>query len=821
MSAARNGDRARPPAAAFTPTAMDVDMKLFSRIDAEAALVLALLVLMAAAVFQLAMKSAFDIGSDWIPVYGSALAGGLVLALMALRFPRALPGLLLASVAVPLMLLGHTPALMIVVFQWCTVFALGLLFAPGRVESNDQVAGALIIGYVVYSVALLCLVHLGVFTPWVIATFHLIPIAAAGWFCRGKLRPGSILSRRAQDATSALTDLAILFLVFAGAIILVYFATVPDNGSDSIAAYRPMITDILRDGALTIDPTKRTINLLPLIELWGQTASATLAQDLHAAKIWNLSIFLFAFYVLASAGSRLGARLPHTAILLGTAVCILVPAFYNVTLSGFVDNSALLMTAVMVFWCLRIVSSETETDGFTYRNAIWAGLILGLAFISKYTLVFSIAFLAIALTAYIAASKRFQEKYSKIAITAVSALILPVSYLLFVYYVTGNPFFPFENEKWQSPFFGTHVFVSVHSGYLHPALFWDMTVNTGAYSVSGAVDGKLGLSYLFGAVVAFYAVARALLRRDVAAGIWLTAATFLIATVLLSWAQNSSRYVAPSLALLVPAVLFVLQGNHRRLWTGFFVIMLTGHIALIPRYGYGAGTFALADSPKAAHAALYDHKLDRQRIADDLSRRYGQQGRILDLGGQAVSIGETLENGWYDHPAATRIGTALKKGAEEFAAFLADENIDAVVVGRYDSTRLDSATLALLRDSSQQVDQEGSLLVFHLRDEIRFDRFIEVPAIPGRQQYQATPEKGSFAWQIDYVCRESGTILRVNIVGGQWRDSFPAFGLCDNRQASWRSPLLAADGRNASLVVFYQFPEGLAVERAGYWYRPQ
>jgi hypothetical protein len=328
----------------------------------------------------------------------------------------------------------------------------------------------------------------------------------------------------------------------------------------------------------------------------------------------------------------------------------------------------------------------------------------------------------------------------------------------------------------------------------------------------------LGLSFLFGFSVCFYVIVRKIVYNDVSSAAWMTAAVFALSLFGISWLQNSERYILPLLALLPAPLIAAFSASGGRWWVALALAVCLFNVATMPRFGLGSGPVVVAEAGRGQHAGAYANHLDRQRVADRLSEKYGRHGRILDMSAGATPVGEVFASSWYRSPAAKEIAPFLSRGSRGLDELLHEKNIDAVAVDLNAITRL-GADISVLRNVAKQVDSEGSFLVFHTKDEVRFDTFSPLASPPGTHTFGQAVGPGTYAWRIVYRCTAPGQIARIRVAGGTWASRYEIAPLCDGKETELSSPLITSDDHKGTYVIFHGFGPDLEIVKAGLWHR--
>ncbi|MBW3096879.1 ArnT family glycosyltransferase [Pseudohoeflea coraliihabitans] len=761
-------------------------------------------------------------------IYGSLIS--LATTFLYLIFPRLIFFLLLLAMILPLSLMGHLGEIIIILAQWAAIFAIGVCVDRRPIHCGMEFVRTLALGYALYSLLLIAAVHSGWFSPSVIAGIIALPIlAAAAIFHAGKLTISLPAAPSVERSwLSAITVLLATMVI----VTLSFFAAVPENGSDAIAAYRPMIAELMRTGSLTTDPEWISIGFISLPQIWAQAATAMLTGSEMAAKLWNYSLLCVSLIVLAvlskSALERYGARgSGRGAWLLPGAVIASMPIVERVSLSAFPDLGALLSSVILIFWVFYLYEQVRLNRLLQPIDGVISGLLVALAVLTKLSLLPMLALCAVPLGIYllIRCSPRNFLVFATIASVVFAGTAL--AYFGYVYSQTGNPLFPYYNEIFGSPYFG--VFRSPHTGFFSYLLPWDMSVSTTAYNQGGgSKDGDLGLSFLllFGAALTVLALQFAR-KGHHSPSAWITAAGFISAVYLLSYLQNNSRYVFVLAVIATPAFCVLVSARYGRLWEMAAVLTVTLNLALMPRFGHGGGMFLFAETQKSMHAEAYRSRLDRQRIADNLSSRYGPQGRYVALGNPIRPIGRLWATSWYYDQPAKALNEALKGGADGLENFLRSKNIDTVIFGSNSQQKMrrfsDQNFLNKLSELSAEIEHEGMFILFHLNNDVRFEEFLplgEGVPVANRLEWMKRVEAGAFQWHFEYICRTPGAFFLERPLDHDPRPSARSYTtLCTGTPEILTTPLTSVNQPRRVLMDMRKSNADLRIINAGIWHR--
>jgi hypothetical protein len=344
----------------------------------------------------------------------------------------------------------------------------------------------------------------------------------------------------------------------------------PEKSTDGLAMHLAVATNIARHHQFTFEPGLYVWSVMPMGGDWGN-AIVYLFGGEFASRLLNFSLFLLALGLLYNMLRRwAGVDLS----LFLVALFATTPLVQMVTGSLFIENTqlAVLMALVVAIWRL----GETGDRRWLYAAAVLAGASLAV----KYG---ALSFILIAAPFLLWEIRRTPTAASALAFVIFILTAAP-TYVI-AWRKTGNPIYPFLNEK-------------IHSPLLDPtALFQDNTFRepialTTAYDITfhttkfwEAQNGSFGFQYLFLIPLALLGVAAVRDRRVLSA-----AAMVLIGAIVVFKVTPNGRYIYAVLPLLsVPFAALSARLNSRLFnWTAVAALTACAllNIYFIPASGW-------------------------------------------------------------------------------------------------------------------------------------------------------------------------------------------------------------------------------------------
>ena len=337
--------------------------------------------------------------------------------------------------------LGPLP-LVAVVFLLISACALGWLpMGRGRAESGQADLLATLVGLTVYILLMYGIARAPVNYPAVWGGLLALPILAD---FRGVLRRmrrwAGALAGAELRAPSARAAFALLTLVLGAHW---FVALKPEVGADALSTHLAVPMNIAANHALTFQPARFVWSVMPMGADFAYSIAYLMGGE-FAARLLNFAMLLALVSLLYYAVRRFAS--PAMAFLLA-ALFATTPMVQLATGSLFVENlqAALLLGMMTALW------SFDDTAQRRYLNI--AMLLGGAALAVKFG---SLIFVLVALPLAIALMFRHRKALGArpAAAVAVAALLLLAAALppfAIAYAKTGNPLFPFLNQRFHSP----------------------------------------------------------------------------------------------------------------------------------------------------------------------------------------------------------------------------------------------------------------------------------------------------------------------------------------------------------------------------------
>ena len=439
-------------------------------------------------------------------------------------------------------------------------------------------------------------------------------------------------SRERERAEGLSSHLAVALLVF---ILLIHWLLVlkPEAGADGMAAHLAVATNIAAHHAYTVDPARLVWAVMPMGADWTYSIVYLLGGE-FAARLLNFGWFLMLLALLYGVARRWLAQAPS---LLLVAVFAATPLAQLVTGELFVEN----FQAVLLFGMVVALVSE---------QPLWVAAALGGTALA--TKVGSMAFVAVALPFALQRPRRVAAALVFLAAAAPTYLI--------AWRITGNPLYPYFNQKFHSPLLPVAADVTEYR--FHEPLRWstlyDLTFHSSRYYEGQ--DGSVGFQFF---VLVPVAVGLSLAARRGRAFALIGAGG--MAVVLLS--TPNARYIYPALPLLMAASAAALAWIGERERTGYraaiaYLLLCAGaNIWFIPSSSWYHKSFYL---PKPLSLRWQGFHVSMVSAARDVAvhfRRFHPGENVLltaDID-QADLAGDAHEADWHEPVLDDAIHRAL------------------------------------------------------------------------------------------------------------------------------------------------------------------
>jgi hypothetical protein len=551
--------------------------------------------------------------------------------------PRRAPVWLAAGAAICAAVQTGPLALAAVLWAAAGAWAAGWLLWPDAGESAPA-AKQITLGLAAWAAVILFTAALPVHDRWIYWLLPALPALAAwrrGW--RPRLQPPRLASRGAAAAWCIG-----LFPFFA------HWAVVlkPEISADGLAMHMVIPARMAAAHRWPFDPAEFAWALMPMGGDWLWTVGWMLGGE--AAARWMNLLLLALITWMAAARIRRGLGAWPAAMLTGAFLS--TPLVQHVTGSLFVENATALW---LVAAALVMVESRLETA----RARFAFGLLAGMAAATKFG---ALAFLAplVAGGAWIAGWRR----------TALALLpALPVGAFPYgnAWIRAGNPFFPFFNAVFRSPWYEPANFRDVR---FETPLAWttlyDLTFHSRRF-IEGW-DGAAGF-LLFALVVASVAAWRPAWPKERTALL----AAALAGGVLSYLGQSNLRYLYPMLPLLV-----LVAGREsgleasRRLASATagvcFAVLMLLQLRLLPAAGYYHADFWQPTRTRQQRESYLKVHAPERLLVDWLNQ-HAPQARVAWFDGNAIGDfrGRAFTASWHSPFFWKKLRDASEAGALE------------------------------------------------------------------------------------------------------------------------------------------------------------
>ena len=363
-----------------------------------------------------------------------------------------------------------------------SAWSLGSLLLGDRKRSLESGLLATVLGIAVYVwlMTWTARLHIHYAAVWIVVLALPLAFSRRGWSFR---RRGEGVPR-GPGGSPHYDYFCLALLLF---VLLMHWLVVlkPEAGADGLGAHLAVASNIAAHHAYTVDPARLVWAVMPMGADWTYSIVYVLGGE-SAARLLNFAYLLLLAALLYAVMRR---WLPRAPALLLLAAFAATPLVQLVTGELFVEN----LQALLV---LGLVASLT---GSTWPSAKSLSLAAALAGTALATKVGSLAFVAAAIP--IAAWRRppagnGRGTAARWAIAAVLLLVTAAPTYLVAWRITGNPLYPYFNDKFHSHLLPPTADVKDYR--FHEPLRWstlyDVTFHTNRYYEGQ--NGSLGFQFL-------------------------------------------------------------------------------------------------------------------------------------------------------------------------------------------------------------------------------------------------------------------------------------------------------------------------------------
>jgi hypothetical protein len=493
---------------------------------------------------------------------GVFLAAAIPILMLA---PWSFARLMIGFVAVGTVIsVGPWPAIAVILFLLSS-WTLGMrVLGAGEPDSLEAHLLGMLTGVGLYVALMTLLAFWPVNYPVVWGAVLIVPILL-GWRAvrRGArywrtLRVSTELRSWPQRCASALFVFVMLmhWLVVLG----------PEKSADGLAMHLAITTNIATRHAYTFQPAIFVWAVMPKGADFAYSIVYLIGGE-FGARLLNLAMLLLLEGLLYTSLRRTTSR---AVSLFLAALFATTPLVQLVTGSLFVENTM----AAMVFGALAALwsFSETKRRGFLYAAMVLGGTALAVK-------AGSASFLAVALPFAVSELAKLRKAPASCVLAVALFLVAGVPAYGIAWWKTGNPIFPFKNEKIHSPLLDPAV--QFQDNEFRQPLKWttpfDLTFRT--HEFYEGQNGTLGFQYLLFLPLGFLAILFTPGRRTVGSLV-----ISLGAAILILRAEPNTRYIYSAMPLLfIPfGSLLGWARPNRRLYG--ILLILTGMCAALNLY---------------------------------------------------------------------------------------------------------------------------------------------------------------------------------------------------------------------------------------------
>ena len=505
---------------------------------------------------------------------------------------------------------------------------------------------ALLLGMSVYIFLMPFVARLPVNYPWLYALVLALPILANRSTVRRELpailRPAASLQLRSWGERLG-------FAVFLFVLTTHWFAMLkPESSADALSMHLAVPANMAANHVLTFDPGRFLWAVMPMGADFTWSIVYLLGGEM-AARLLNFALLLVLLGLLHAAVRR--SVSPGVAWLL-VALFATTPLVQLVTGSLFVENllAALLLGMITALWRF----GESGDRRLLYLAAVLGGT----AMASKFG---AIALLVPALVcAAVEVWRRRKLVGARWGLALALLLLAAAPPYTIAWIKTGNPLFPFRNDKYHSRQLDPKA--DLHDLRFHEPLTWstpyDLTFHSNRYYEGQ--DGSFGFQYLVLAPLALLALLVTPRRRPlIAAAVSLTAILLVLAT------QPNARYLYPALPLLfVPfaALLGWAAASHHRVLVRALLLFAMAATA-INAYFLPASSWYHKDLygpfTPGQRQAYMGRTMPIRNVIAWFNRVHPQAAVLLTQDSEIAGLGgDVYENHWHQYNTLNQIRRA-------------------------------------------------------------------------------------------------------------------------------------------------------------------
>jgi GtrA-like protein/dolichyl-phosphate-mannose-protein mannosyltransferase len=540
-------------------------------------------------------------------------------------------------------------ALLAVVFFLLSAWSLGTLLMVGRTPWSARVPPdpllSLLLGIASYIFLMPFAARMPVNYPWVYALVLSLPILANRSTVRRELPailrlPATIPLR---PWTGRVGCAALLFVL-----ITHWFAMLePETSADGLSIHLAIPANIAANHVMTFDPARITWAVMPMGADFTWSVAYLLGGEM-AARLLNFAILLVLLSLLHLAVRRWVS--PGLAWLL-VALFATTPMVQLVTGSLFVENllAAFVLGMMIALWRF----AESGKSRFLCLAAVLGGTAMATKFGAIAILVPALACAAVEVW------RRRKKTGIRWGIALGLMLVAAAPPYAIAWFKTGNPIFPFRNDKFHSRQLDPKA--DIRDIRFHEPLTWntpyDLTFRSNRYYEGQ--HGSFGFQYLVMAPLALLTLLVSLRRQAVGAAVVAVTAILLVLNT-----EPNARYLYPALPLLfVPlAVLLGWAAAHQRalarILIAFSIVCAAINVYFLPASSWYHKDFYGPFTPGQREAYMGEAAPIRHLIAW-FNRTHPQAPVLLTQDSYIAGLdGDVYENHWHQYSTMDQIRRA-------------------------------------------------------------------------------------------------------------------------------------------------------------------
>ena len=525
---------------------------------------------------------------------------------------------------------------------------LGRLVFGGAVEARLAFPG----GLAVWIVAMSLTAHLPIHYPGTYLAALLLPLGIGYRQAWALLRLWFDALRPVQHRTLVVyAPLAVIgFLV--GAYWLIVLK--PEVSTDGLGMHLAVAADMAMHHVFTFDFRKFVWALMPMGADWCYSVAYMLGGE-YAARLLNFALLLATCVLLFRAAGRFVST---TVAALLTALFLSTPMVLMVTGSMFVENfvASMELAAVTALWRFR----ETRSARYLLLTATLFGAAVSLKIGALPVLLLALPFAGVAIAQAWPQLRRRPTWLLPLAVM----LVVGIGGLPYAnaWLCSGNPVFPFANDRFHSPFVGTNAHASLFirdARYVEP-LTWSTPVGLTFYTnrYFEGQDGTFGFQYL---LLLPLTVLCLISMRSFEGGS--VAVVGLGTAVLIAATTPNARYFYPILPFLTAGAAAALGQLHARqkilfaVALGLVVPAGLANIYFMPSADYNHRDFYSAPLFSEKGRLAYLHQQGAVRVIVDYLNRTDPKQPVAYTDGSQIAglIPPAYTMAWHNYPFWTKI----------------------------------------------------------------------------------------------------------------------------------------------------------------------